>query len=305
MKMSQDFEAARPLAQHCAELTERGPRPEEQAEVLTAWRRDVGKALSERLGGLLGGGKLVVAVSEPEWLIGKQIFERIGPIAANSLLRCGGTEQTLLLSIDLATTVALTDRSFGGTGKMPETPPGQLTRSAGLLIDQIAANFARSIVTASIEQADAECDVIMHRESVTRLKPFGAAKQCAAFSVEFGEADGPSWKALIAVTKEVLDSLLPASGMPSGVPGGNAGNGGDGAAAFGAIPMPIEAVLAQFELSLGKLERLAPGDCIPIAVPREVPLQIGSQTLGRGNVGTFEDRMAIRLTQLSPGGLCQ
>ncbi len=302
MKMSQNFEAERPLAQHCEELTMRGPRPEERAETLTAWRKEICSALSDRLGGLLGGGKLSVTLGEPETLVGKQIFERIGPVAANSLLRCGGPDQTVLFSIDLGTTVALTDRSFGGPGEVPEGPFDQLTRSAGLLIDQVATIVAKSVAAASCELDDGAGNVIIHRESVTRLKPFAPAASCAMFAIEIAEPDGPSWKALLAATQEVLDSLLPELGESSGGRRKPNGPADGGAAPFGAIPMPIEAVLAEFDLSLGKLERLAPGDRIPIAVPREVPVQIGSRLLGRGSVGTLEDRMAIRLTSLSQGG---
>ena len=302
MKMSSNFKAERVLAQHCDELTMRGPRPEERAEMLAAWRKDICSALSDRLGGLLGGGKLTVTLGEPEWLTGQQVFERIGPLAANSLLRCGGPEQTMLLSVDLGTTVALTDRSFGGPGEVPDGPFEQLTRSAGLLIDQVATIVAQGVAAASGEQDDGAGKVIVHRESVTRLKPFAPTASCAVFAMNIAEADGPSWQAILAATKEILDSLLPDMGDASEAEGKPKSPTDGRAASFGAIPMPIEAVLAQFDLTLGKLDRLAPGDCIPIVVPCEVPLQIGSQLLGRGSVGTLEDRMAIRLTSLGNGG---
>ncbi|QUL36910.1 FliM/FliN family flagellar motor switch protein [Erythrobacter sp. JK5] len=299
--MAQTFAPERALAQHCAELTARDPRPEERAEVIAAWRRDVGKALSERTGVLLGGARIAASLGEPEWLIGKQIFERIGPVAANSLLRCGGPDQQLLLSVDLATTIALTDRSFGGTGEMPQDPLEQLTRSAGLLIDQLAAIVAESVVLASGEQVERECDVIFHRENVTRLKPFGASASCAAFKIELGEPGGSTWHLLLAATKTVLDSLLPGQGEGGGASRKASGPTDGGAAHLGAMPLPIEAVLTEFDLPLSRLERLAPGDSIPIAMPREIPLRIGAQRFAHGNVGTFEDRLAIRLTRIAEG----
>lgn len=300
MKMTQTFEAARPAAQHCAELTMRGPRPEERDAVLSAWRRDVGKTLSEGLGALLSGGKITATMSEAQWLLGEQVFDQIDAVAANCLLRCGEDEQTLLLSFDLSTAIALTDRSFGGTGKAPEAAPDQLPRSAGLLVDQAATIIAHAIAAARDDSAASAGEVIIRSESASRLKPFGGATPCAAFMLEFGESGGPQWKGLVAVAKDVLDSLLPGLGVAR--QGRRSSEPSDGAAApFGSIPMPLEAVLAEFELTLGRLDRLSPGDRIPIAVPGEVPLRIGSQVMGRGSVGTFDDRIAIRLTRIQQG----
>jgi len=301
MKMGQNFEAARPLAQHCAELTMCSPRPEEHAETLAVWRRDIGKALAEGLGGLLSGGKLAVTLSESEALTGEQVFEKIGKVAANSLLRCGEADQTMLLSFDFATATALTERSFGGAGTIPEEPAEQLPRSAGLLIDQAAAIIADAIAGASNGQPNATGEVIVRSENASRLKPFGSVTPCAAFTITFGEPDGLEWKALLAVAKDTLEGLLP--GVGSGAPkAGRSAGLALGVGPFSLIPLPLKAVLAEFELSLGKLDRLAPGNSIPIALPRDIPLRIGSQVFALGSVGTFEERMALRLSRINHEG---
>ncbi len=302
MKMAQTFEAARPLAQHCAELTMRGPRPEEHAETLVAWRKDIGKSLSEALGGLLSGGKLGVTLGEPEWITGEQVFAKIGPVAANSLLRCGEATQTMLLSFDLATAIAMTDRSFGGSGAMPEQPPEQLPRSAGLMVDQASAIIASAIAAASGDQSGSTGDVIIRSESASRLKPFGTVTPCAAITIELAEPGGPTWSALLAVSKDTLDGVLPGLGMTATKSARKSGPSDGGAAPFGTIPLPLEAVLAEFELSLGKLDRLAPGDSIPIAMPRDIPLRVGAQVFAQGSIGTFEDRMALRLSRINHEG---
>ena len=108
----QTFADARPVAQHCAELTWRGPRPEERAEHLSSWCRDLGPELAQELSQLLSGGKLSVTIAEPETKIGQEVFDQIGPVAVNTLLRCGDPDQTILLSIDYSTAVALTDASL-------------------------------------------------------------------------------------------------------------------------------------------------------------------------------------------------
>jgi flagellar motor switch protein FliM len=57
-------------------------------------------------------------------------------------------------------------------------------------------------------------------------------------------------------------------------------------------------VLAEFDLSLTRLQSLAPGDTIPLAMGRRVPLLAGETLVAHGAVGTAEDRMAIRLTRI-------
>lgn len=304
MNLAQTFAAERPLAQHCEELTMRGPRPEERAESITAWRRDIGRALAEEFAGLLSGGKVKAVIGEPEWLTGKQIFEAIGPVAANSLLRCGDDSHTLLLSFDYPTAVALTDRSFGGDGERSDDPVESLPRSAALLIDQAATLVAQAIASASqaSEQSMPKGDVIVRSESAPRLKPFGPETPCAMFTLSFCDGDREPWNATLAITAERLDNLLPGMGAaakPASHPDGATG------AAFQTIPLPLNALLAEVDLSLGQLERLTPGDEIPISVPREIPLRIGAQVFAHGNAGTNDDRMAIALTRVNAASATQ
>lgn len=315
MNLAQTFAPARPLAQHCAELIRQGPRPEERAQLLASWRRDVTREIARDFGELLSGTKLKASLSEPELITGAEVFERIGPVAANCLLRCGGDERTLLLSFDLATAVALTDRSFGGEGEVELDQPESLPRSAALLIEQAARVIAQSIARVSAgsggsEDGHAKGDVIVRSENAARLKPFEPHAQCVLMTLELTE-DNPAaiallpWSARLAMRAERLDELLPGLGSASAATeAAGEGDRSPGASnAFGAIPLPLEAVLVEFDLSLGRLERLKPGDQIPIPMAREIPLRIGRQIVARGRVGTLEDRMALRLVSgIAKGG---
>ncbi|MEO1221677.1 MAG: FliM/FliN family flagellar motor C-terminal domain-containing protein, partial [Pseudomonadota bacterium] len=71
---------------------------------------------------------------------------------------------------------------------------------------------------------------------------------------------------------------------------------------YGGVPLQLEAVLTEFELTLGKLEKLAPGDEIALTIPREMPLRIGGDVYARGVPGTFENHMALRLTSVTHHG---
>lgn len=303
MRMERAFAAARAAAVHCAELTERGPRPEESAALMAAWRRDLARLLADDLSGLLSGDRLDVSVSEPDRLSGADALRRIGQVAANSLLRVGATGETALLSFDFATAIALTDRSFGGDGRTTGSVPEALPRSAALLVEETATMIAGAITRASFGDmpppagGSTRGEVIVRSESAARLKPFALDAEALLFAIDIANRQGCTWRASLAVAAERMTRLLPGSARRPLRRGPRVPASGT-AAPFAAMPMPLHVVLAEFDLSLARLQALRPGDTIPLAMGRQVPLMIGETVLGHGSVGTAEDRMAIRLTRL-------
>lgn len=295
-----DFANARPVAQHCAELTWRGPRPEEHAEHVTAWCRDLAGDLAQELSQLFTQGKLAVTIAEPEMLTGREVFERTGPVGVNCLLRCGDGDQTVLLSLDNATAIALTDCSFGGEGKQPDEAPIQLPRSAALLVERFASMIARSIATTNGSAERVGGDVLARSESATRLKPFSEEIEVAFFRLTLAIESIEEWNAVIAVAADRLGDLLPGINPGAAKRRNYAKADKDVEGTFANMPLPIEAVLAEFEMSLGALDRLKPGDEIALAVTSELPLRIGEQIIARGVLGSRENRMALKLTKV-PG----
>ena len=306
MRIAHDFAPVRAAAQHCAELTDhglgRGPRPEERAGMLAAWRRDLARTLADDLSPLLSGDRLEVSVSEPEALTGADALRRIGMVAANSLLRVGTSGETALLSFDFATALALTDRSFGGDGKPAGGAPEQLPRSAALLVDEAAAMIAGAITTVSYGDTPppagnaARGEVIVRSESAARLKPFALDAACMMFTLSIANSAGCEWRASLAVAAERMDRLLPGSGRPARPRSGLVA-ASPLAAPFAAVPLPLHVVLAEFDLSLTRLQSLKAGDTIPLAMGRQVPLMAGERLIAHGAVGTSEEHMAIRLTR--------
>ena len=292
-----DFADARPLARHCSELTWRGPRPDERAGVISEWKRDLAGEMASELGQILQGDKLDVTISDPQMMSGTKVFEKIGPVAVNSLLRIGTGDQTVLLSLDYATAIALTDCSFGGEGAAPDNVPSQLPRSAGLLVEQFAKSIAQVIAMARGTGEAPHGDVLVRSESVVRLKPFNAEAEIALMEVTLAQGAFTEWQMLIALPSERLDELLPKSGSNRKRSSGET-NGAKKKDPYEGVPLKLEAVLAEFEMSLGKLERLAPGDEIALTIPRELPLRIGGDEFALGTAGTFENHMALRLTKV-------
>lgn len=319
MRMDHDFAAADIAARHCAELISRGPRPEEREAQITAWRRDLARHLAASIGALFSGDQITAQVGSPEWLTGSDVLARIGPVAANSLLRCGTAgiggagigdsgATSVLLSLDHATALALAERSFGGEGRVGEASLDPLPRSALLMSDEVATRIAEALGAARLGDgaqnvsADLRGEVILRSENAARLRAFDPAGPAALIMLTLASGQGCEWRALLALGAEGFECLLPevCADAARALPTGPAGADG---ASFGAIPLGVRAVLAEIELTLTALDRLAPGDMLPLAMPRSVPLQIGDALVGHGTIGTLEDRMALRLTQLGAPSL--
>lgn len=303
MRMGSDFAPVRAAAVHCTELANRGPRPEESAALLAAWRRDLARLLEDDLSGLLSGDRLDVTIGEPDRVSGADALRRIGQVAANSLLRVGALAETALLSFDFATAIALTDRSFGGDGRITGSVPDALPRSASLLVEEAATMMAGAITRASYGDmpppagGSTRGEVIVRSESAARLKPFALDADTLAFTIDIANRQGCAWRVSLVVAAERMARLLPGGGRaPRARTQRQTASGL--AAPFANVPLPLHVVLAEFDLSLARLQRLAPGDTIPLAMGRQVPLMVGETVLAHGSVGTADDHMAIRLTRL-------
>jgi flagellar motor switch/type III secretory pathway protein FliN len=303
MRLTHDFAPARAAAVHCPELTHRGPRPEESAALLAAWRRDCARLLADDLSGLLSGDRLDVTLSEPERLSGADALRRIGPMAANSLLRAGASGETVLLSFDFAAAIALTERSFGGDGRITSAVPEALPRSAALLIEEAATMIAGALTRASFGDmpppagaAAARGEVIVRSESAARLKPFALDAEALVITLDIANRQGALWRGTLALAAERMGRLLPGGGRAPR-PRRASTPASPMRAPFAEMPLPLHVVLAEFDLSLARLQTLKPGDTIPLALGRHVPLMVGETVLAHGSVGTADDHMAIRLTR--------
>ena len=71
------------------------------------------------------------------------------------------------------------------------------------------------------------------------------------------------------------------------------------AAPFDGLAMPLTAVLAEMRVPVSRVSRLAPGDVLPLAITGQARLRIAGTEIGRGQIGTSDGALALRLTQLA------
>jgi flagellar motor switch protein FliM len=198
--------------------------------------------------------------------------------------------------IEPALLLGLLDGFFGGSGRAAAgagaaaAPAAQ--RFLGLLIRALAADLAAAWAPVAAIEPE-----IGKQETNPRFIQFGEPQTnlvVANFAVELGALNGRiSWlfpDGLIAPIREALASETgrpavrePAIWAPA-----------IGAALQGA-EVRTRAVLAEAEISLGDLVRLAPGDIIPIEAPQQATLLAGGVPLYRARFGVSQGRNALKI----------
>lgn len=278
------FVAAGRAAQHCPELTARGPGPAELRARWTALGPALAEALTPRLTPLLGGKDPQIEAAPADRLP--------TALAAQALIAREGCPGLLHLLIDGAALLQVVDRTFGGTGTMPQPLPEKLPASALLLAQRIEA-----IVCAALAEAlpcAAETLAVYH--SAKRATTFPAStEETAILTLAVQETGGSAWPLTLALPATALAGWLGTASR-----GRRASGAADPAAApFADVPLPLSATLVDMRLPLAIAATLEPGMVLPVAVARAVPLAAGGSVIARGTVGHQDDRVALKLIQIA------
>ena len=69
-------------------------------------------------------------------------------------------------------------------------------------------------------------------------------------------------------------------------------------AAFADVPLWVSARIVDMALPLSAVAQLQPGQILPVAIARAVPLSIGGVVIGFGSVGAVDDRVGMQLSQI-------
>ena len=279
------FIAAGRAAQHCPELTARGPGPAELRARWAALGPDLAAALTPRLAPLLGG-------KDPQ--IEAAVAERLpSALAAHALIAREGCPGLLHLIVDGSALLQIVDRTFGGNGAAPQPLPEKLPASALLLAQRIEA-----IACAALAEAlpcAAESLAVYH--SAKRATAFPAStEETAILTLTISEPGGSQWPLTLALPVTALAGWLGGHGRTRRKPAGSAD---PAAAPFAEVPLPLSATLVDMRLPLAIAASLEPGMVLPVAVARAVPLSAGGSVIARGSVGHQDDRIALKLTQIA------
>lgn len=290
MKSDHAFVAARAAAVHCAELMARA-RPAAKVAAgdplagFSALGEKLARALPDAFGGLFGAPcEVSVGKMRPAYAV--NLPAALPALAASTLFAIGG-HPALLVSVEAAAVLSLVDRAFGGTGAVSAPLPAQFPMSATRMIARIEQVLARALDTALGE--DGAASALRRDSSCARLEPFAARTALRLLTLKIAEPGRDAWAITLAIEEAAIPALFAAAevAVESAVPT---------AAPFADLPLPLTAVLVDMRLPMRRLTNLKPGDVIPVAVARAVPLKLGAKIVATGTVGAADDRVALRLT---------
>jgi flagellar motor switch protein FliM len=205
------------------------------------------------------------------------------------------------VSVEPALLLTLLDGFFGGSGRANGDPQAAIAPAAQRFLNLMLRSFAADLTAAWASVSPVELELVK-QETNPRLVQLGGALESvvvARFTVEFAARSGRiDWllpDALLSPIRELLS--------------GEAGNAPVRkqeawapvlTSALKDAQLDTRAVLAQAQISLRELVRLAPGDIIPIDAPQQVTLLAGDVPLYRGRFGISQGRNALKILPGAP-----
>jgi flagellar motor switch protein FliM len=204
------------------------------------------------------------------------------------------------ITVEPALLLALLDGFFGGSGRAITEPRAAIAPAALRFLALMLRTFAADLTAAWSPVAPLELELVK-QETNPRLMQLGGPQELMMvlkFTVECGAHSGR------------IDWLLPET-LLAPIRESLASNGGSApvrkqevwapalASALMDSELETRAILAQAQISLRELVRLAPGDIIPIEPPQQVTLLAGDVPLYRGRFGVSEGRNSLKIL---PGG---
>lgn len=301
MKPERALIAERPIAQHCAELLAHGnAAPEDLLPSLAKLGDRLTRALSGALAPLCGGDAPALRCAAPRECTTAELTATIAPLAANCLMAAGEHDAPLLASLEAAAVLRIVDRAFGGRGDAPSPLPEAFPLSAELMIRRLETVVAGALGKALATLSGADEAVAVHplrRDgNLALLSPFATGEALSVLTLDIEEAGQTPWQVTIAMPRATLAALL-------GHADRRAPRGPRNAPQhpveepFGDLLLGLGAVLVDMNIPFSTLSALQPGQILPVAVARSIPLKVGGKTIAHGTIGAMDDRVAVQITQ--------
>lgn len=287
--------AERVKPRHCKELLGSGPSIGELVPVLSLVGERLARALAAGLARLSGGEAPVVSVGMPMDATLASIQSELDGLASHSLLAIGPEARPMLATFEAAPVFRLVDRAFGGRGEVPHPLPDTFPLSAELLITRIEATVAEALSAAFGGGTKHAVRQLRRETSLRQLAPFDKHEDLLQLSLEVEEAGCDPWSLSLAFPQATLAALITVPRHPRKERAGISAHG-PSAEPFASMPMPVKAVLVDMTIGFSRLSSLKPGDILPVAVARSVPLKAGEQTIATGTVGELDDRVAVQIS---------
>lgn len=286
------LKAERALAQHSDRLARRAPEADELAALLAGAAGRLEKALADDLATLLGGDRPQVTCGKVERAAAPRLHKMIDPVAVNWLFAdpAGGE---LLVSLGLGGALALTDVVFGGPGAVPAVLPERLPKSTDLALARAADAVALSLGKAL--ERDGALVLAARHDVLGKLVPARDEETFLTLRVQVVQGTGAPVDLLLVLRLSQAARVLAEGAViaPAVKPEADYAATNE---PFASVPLPLVAVLAEIRLPVRRITALKAGDIIALPMPRDVPLTLGGKTIARGQAGSADGQMALRIT---------
>lgn len=295
MKPERPFVAHRPVAQHCPELLgPSAPSINELAPALALLAGRLSVSIASGLARLSGGDAPAVRADAPRTIAAREIDGDAPALASYAVLGIGPERHRVLLTLAAAPVFRLVDRAFGGRGVVPNPLPAAFPLSAELLVVRLEQTIAVALQDA-LGGGALSVTPLLRDTSLAQITPFAAEDTMIELSLAVEEPGCEPWTLSLAFPEATLAALF--AGRERKLPAHAAPITPDPMAEpFASLPLTLTAVVVDMMVPFTRLAALRPGDVIPVAVARSVPLKAGDRTVASGTIGDFEDRIAVQIT---------
>lgn len=302
---------ARRSAKHSVDLLGAPPAIDELVPALSFLGEKLVRLLPAPLARVTGGEPPVVRIGMPMDCTLGAIQSEIETLAMHSLIVLGPKALPVLATCEAPPLFRLVDRAYGGRGAVPDPLPEAFPLSAELLLSRIEGALAEALAGALAgaqgptgeANTDERLAVRSQRRdtSLRQLDPFARHTELLRIVIDIEEPDSAGdtsepWSLALAFPLATLAEVLPAPKRPRRRPGPRR-TVPPHAEPFASMPIELTAVLVDMPMSMRRLSLLRPGDVLPVAVARAVPLQVDGRTIATGSVGELDDRIAVQLGQ--------
>ena len=287
--------AERAKARHSKDLLGAGPTLDELVPALSLIGERLSRTLSAGLAALLGDDAPVVRVGMPMDGTLASIQADIEGLASHTLMTVGPEGRPMLATFEAAPVFRLVDRTFGGRGDVPDPLPDAFPLSAELLIARIEQTVAEALSAAFGGGAEHAVRAFRRDTSLRHLAPFERGEDLLQLSLEVEEDGFDPWSLSLAFPQATLAGVITMPRHPRKARR-NAAAPDPAAEPFASMPLPVKAVLVDMTIGFSRLSSLKPGDVLPVAVARSVPLKVGERTIATGTIGELDDCVAVQVS---------
>ncbi len=286
------LKAERALAQHSERVARRAPEPDELAARLAAAAPRLEGVLADELAALLGGDRPQVTCGKVERAAAPRLHKMIDPVAVNWLFAdAAGGE--LLVSLGLGGALALTDMVFGGPGAVPAVLPERLPKSTDLALARAAD--AIGLALGKVLERDGALAVAARHDVLGKLVPARDDETFFTLRAQVVQGGGAPVDLLVVLRLSHAARVLAEGSVPAPVMQPTAAYAA-ASEPFASVPLPLVAVLAEVRLPVRRIAALKAGDIIALPMPRDVPLKLGTKEIARGQAGSADGQLALRIT---------